>query len=617
MKRADFIIFVDLFVVVLLGWSISIGPSPVWAKALNETEDLSEPGLPVSCTVILNVQNGDNIQPVLNAATSKAQVGDVICVPAGNFTFTGKVPSSGKGITDGIYIKGAGMDQTKIIKQGSATGFSNAMIQVDCQTGQPFRFSDMTLEGTGTALVEGDLGLYLKGKCQNFEIFNSRFTGFGRAGLTFRGNVGSTNGQPQGVVYDNRFEDNYLRGLGYGIEVIGNDSEAWSTYPRFAPNLLGGADNVFIEDNYFEANRHTVASNNGSRYVFRCNQINDNREDAAAIDAHGKASWDRGSRSYEIYENTLDNSPAIIAGVGIRGGDGVIWNNTMVKGYQEHILLWNDGGASSYPRQDQIRELYIWGNTYQGGPANVEVCTRSWCGGGSVTNIIQENREYYLGTPEQAATDGATNAQWGIASYTSYPYPHVLASNSSGTCLGGDLQATNPLEGDIDQDGDVDIFDYNILIENFGNTNCGNVADINGDCKVDIFDYNLLVTNFGKSSATPTPTAKPTPTPTPSPTNTPTPTPTTAAPKEVTSNIFSFTLEDLTVPVGTTVTWVNQDGVQHTTTSGTPDNPTGVWDSPLLSKGDTFSHTFTKAGVYPYFCRPHSSFMKATVTVVE
>jgi len=54
------------------------------------------------------------------------------------------------------------------------------------------------------------------------------------------------------------------------------------------------------------------------------------------------------------------------------------------------------------------------------------------------------------------------------------------------------------LPGDLDKNGVVDIFDYNLMIENFGNTNCGNVADIDGNCKVDIFDYNLLVENFGK-----------------------------------------------------------------------------------------------------------------------
>lgn len=59
---------------------------------------------------------------------------------------------------------------------------------------------------------------------------------------------------------------------------------------------------------------------------------------------------------------------------------------------------------------------------------------------------------------------------------------------------------TPGLQGDLDKDGDVDIFDYNLLADNFGNTSCGNIADIDGNCKVDIFDYNILLENFGKSS---------------------------------------------------------------------------------------------------------------------
>ena len=60
------------------------------------------------------------------------------------------------------------------------------------------------------------------------------------------------------------------------------------------------------------------------------------------------------------------------------------------------------------------------------------------------------------------------------------------------------LVIKNSLPGDIDKDADVDIFDYNLLLQNFGNTICGNMADLNGDCKVDIFDYNILLENFGK-----------------------------------------------------------------------------------------------------------------------
>src|SRR3990167_3477630 len=66
------------------------------------------------------------------------------------------------------------------------------------------------------------------------------------------------------------------------------------------------------------------------------------------------------------------------------------------------------------------------------------------------------------------------------------------------------ISAQSFLPGDLDKDGDVDIFDYNLLITNFGATG-DNPADIDGDGDVDIFDYNILISNFGKTSGTPTP----------------------------------------------------------------------------------------------------------------
>ncbi|MBI3576601.1 hypothetical protein HY086_01005 [Candidatus Gottesmanbacteria bacterium] len=53
------------------------------------------------------------------------------------------------------------------------------------------------------------------------------------------------------------------------------------------------------------------------------------------------------------------------------------------------------------------------------------------------------------------------------------------------------------IAGDLDRNGVVDIYDYNILVTNFGRTGT-NVADIDGNGKVDIFDYNILVGNFGR-----------------------------------------------------------------------------------------------------------------------
>lgn len=74
----------------------------------------------------------------------------------------------------------------------------------------------------------------------------------------------------------------------------------------------------------------------------------------------------------------------------------------------------------------------------------------------------------------------------------------------------------------------------------------------------------------------------------------------------------------LTIPVGTTVRWTNEDTISHTVTSGTSDGTVGSadgrFDSGFVNPGETFTFTFTEAGEYPYFCSPHP-WMKGTVTV--
>ncbi|MDX1614311.1 MAG: plastocyanin/azurin family copper-binding protein [Candidatus Promineifilaceae bacterium] len=78
---------------------------------------------------------------------------------------------------------------------------------------------------------------------------------------------------------------------------------------------------------------------------------------------------------------------------------------------------------------------------------------------------------------------------------------------------------------------------------------------------------------------------------------------------------FAFSPDELTVPVGTTVVWTNQDNVGHTVTAGSPSAPNpDFFDSGSLSSGDTFSFTFDEAGSFEYYCTIHPS-MTATVTV--
>ncbi|HSH55515.1 MAG TPA: cupredoxin family copper-binding protein [Candidatus Limnocylindrales bacterium] len=84
------------------------------------------------------------------------------------------------------------------------------------------------------------------------------------------------------------------------------------------------------------------------------------------------------------------------------------------------------------------------------------------------------------------------------------------------------------------------------------------------------------------------------------------------ATKDVEIKGYAFTPAAIKVKVGDTVTWTNQDSVEHNViaTKADPAAPNG----PLIGKGETYSFTFTKAGTYEYYCSPHPH-MKGTIVV--
>jgi plastocyanin len=72
---------------------------------------------------------------------------------------------------------------------------------------------------------------------------------------------------------------------------------------------------------------------------------------------------------------------------------------------------------------------------------------------------------------------------------------------------------------------------------------------------------------------------------------------------------FAFNQATIEIPVGTTVTWTNNDATAHTVTSDD-----GAFDSGGLDQGQTFSFTFTTPGEFAYHCDFHPG-MQATVIV--
>ena len=69
---------------------------------------------------------------------------------------------------------------------------------------------------------------------------------------------------------------------------------------------------------------------------------------------------------------------------------------------------------------------------------------------------------------------------------------------------------------------------------------------------------------------------------------------------EVVIKNFSFEPATLTVKVGATVTWVNNDDEPHTATATDK-----RFNSKTLDNGDRFSQQFNAPGVYDYYCALH------------
>lgn len=73
---------------------------------------------------------------------------------------------------------------------------------------------------------------------------------------------------------------------------------------------------------------------------------------------------------------------------------------------------------------------------------------------------------------------------------------------------------------------------------------------------------------------------------------------------------FHFAPATTTIHVGDTITWSNSGPSSHTATAGN-----GSFDTGILKKGQSASHTFAQAGTYNYACQIHP-FMHGTIIVV-
>jgi plastocyanin len=81
----------------------------------------------------------------------------------------------------------------------------------------------------------------------------------------------------------------------------------------------------------------------------------------------------------------------------------------------------------------------------------------------------------------------------------------------------------------------------------------------------------------------------------------------------------AFKPTEVTIHVGGTVRWVNDDATYHTITSterADVRRPSGRFDGVVDERDEAFTVTFTEPGEFAYYCQPHAEFMAGVVRVV-
>jgi hypothetical protein len=361
----------------------------------------------------------------VQAAVDSAESGDIIRVPRGSSTWTFRleIPDDKK-----ITLLGSGQEATVI---SSGTSEPSSLINMGSSgsrvTNMGFKLSNdngngITVRGEGWRIDH----------CQFDNNIENIIEGISARGYS------SDGGCPVGLV--DHCEFNNTRAL-----VVG-DASLMANGIWAEPLGLGTNNAVFIEDCIFNYTQfsNAIDANYGGRYVFRYNIIND-----AYIEAHSLQGTHRATRSWEIYENTINQvERAMWAPFFLRGGTGVVFNNTITGDWSSgpSIVVDNrrtfealgDGGladgtspwdgnedSTGYPARDQIgrstdewlwtdenpyppQELdpfYQWNNTHEG--SNIKVYVHNNCG-----IHIQENRDFYNDVEKP--------------DYTPYTYPHPL-----------------------------------------------------------------------------------------------------------------------------------------------------------------------------------------------
>jgi len=306
----------------------------------------------------------------------------------------------------------------------------------------------------------------------------------------------------QGVIDHCKFINTAGWGSSGGARAYGDRTVGYGVYQRWdyvtnmshwipdIEDVIGKYNRtLFIEDSYFQRWRHVISGRACQHVVFRYNRVN---LDCAygSLDTHGTYYPVLGTRAAEIYGNIFENplplSPR--ACIWIRGGGGVIFNNTM-KDYPTGIWLTADDDVIP---ECMVQDMWIWNNTYENVPTEVSIAKDD----GGVP-IYDENIDYFFRAPS-LSQDGFD--------YTPYPYPHPLTLDGAIPTTTTTSTTTTIPPGQVTVSGQLmnatgsiqaDVIVYN---ERTSQVNTSDSTDVSGDYGLvvwpDVYDLQFNILEF-------------------------------------------------------------------------------------------------------------------------
>jgi hypothetical protein len=278
------------------------------------------------CSLFGKSVSADEVQAMIDMASA----GDVVNLPAGESTWTETVHILGD---KKVTIRGAGAGATQIyVEQAAFALWSQVYGSGSRITGIEFVFPDNAFDNV------------IEAQGQGWRVDHCTFRNTGTESVRALAAVGSSSDEAAVGLFDHN--------IVFEARVVVNGDASLLAHGIWSEPLgLGSNNAVFVEDNeFYRTHGNVVDSQYGGRYVFRYNYV-----EGGYVEAHSVQDYDRGVRSWEIYENEIVavGETAWFVPVSLRGGTGVVFNNR-ISGFRNA----SSGISNNVIRLDNMRSFH-------------------------------------------------------------------------------------------------------------------------------------------------------------------------------------------------------------------------------------------------------------------